>query len=899
MAPADDDARFMDLFETALRLSPEERRAHVAAACGDDPALAQEILERVAVHEAMGDFLLEPLIARDDLDVRFAPGQWVSGRFKIVREVGEGGMGTVYEALDAKLDQRCALKCAKRGFARRLPAEARSALRITHDNVCRVYGIHVVEAPGGPCDLLAMEFLDGETLAERVERAGPLPDAESRDVARQVCAGLAAAHREGVLHRDLKSNNVMLTASTNGRCRAVITDFGLARQDLGDRNGRTSRASDGPGASSYTAPELLAGEPATEASDVYSLGVVLHEMVTGRLPAGNEPGSTAPTIFNRVTTGLGRRWDRCIRRCLADRPAARPVSAAAVAAALDDRRAKTWRWAAAAVMAIATGVLTFGAFPRPGDASIRLALLPFDARNDGGDRRTAVTGGGVLHDLSDRLQRLRPSGHSFVVIPLSETLKYGVTNPEQARTTLGATHVLTGSLSRLEGNGRIRLQAAVIDARTLVTAKDMSADYVAGEIDGIPVALAGTITAAFRLKTERFDAPIGPAAYDAYSQGMFNLRSGAGGVDPAIGAFETAARLDPRSALPHAALTEAFVTKYGDTDDDMWLERARQTLAAAESRDPDLAAVRMAAGRVHRVLGMHDRAIDDYTRATELEPNNVAAWIGRARAYEAARTRAADAAQAYQRAVDLQPDYYLPHLEFAAFHQFRGNYERAEHHLLRATAIAPNLVPPYTNLGGLYADMGRYPDAERMLRRSLELEESSAALTNLGAVLNYQGRDREALTFYRQALARGQPNFVLLVNVGDSCRRAGLASEATDAYRQGLELADREVMINPSNGYARAFVAYFAARLRQGATARRELEQALHFAPEDGKVIRRAVLTFETLGERRKTLALLQKAPPAVLHELSRQPDLQSLRQDPAFQHLVRAAGKTVEGGQS
>jgi tetratricopeptide (TPR) repeat protein len=293
---------------------------------------------------------------------------------------------------------------------------------------------------------------------------------------------------------------------------------------------------------------------------------------------------------------------------------------------------------------------------------------------------------------------------------------------------------------------------------------------------------------------------------------------------------------------------------------------------------------------------MHDKAADDFSRATELEPNNVSAWVGLGRAYEAAQTRPTDAAAAYQRAVDLQPDYYLPHLEFGSFYYFRGEYDRAEQHFQRATVIAPDLVAPYTNLGGLYADLGRYADAERMLRRSLALDESSAALTNLGAVLNYQRRDAEALAYYRKALAHGPADFVLMVNIGDSCRRAGRAAEATDAYREGLTLADSEVLTDPRNGYARAFVAYFAARLGRRDRARREIEQAMRFSPQDGKVIRRAVLTYHSLGEHDRALALLETAPPAVVQELSRQPDLVDLSQHAAFQRLLeRGAPQKTE----
>jgi hypothetical protein len=153
----DDDALFMEAVEMAVRLPLGARRSRLAHAYPGNAAFVQDVMERAAWQERMGDFLLEPVIPLDSTDARFASGELVSGRFLIVREVGEGGMGVVYEAIDAKLDQRCALKCAKPGFALRLPPEARSALRITHDNVCRVYGIYTAETSRGPVDVLAME----------------------------------------------------------------------------------------------------------------------------------------------------------------------------------------------------------------------------------------------------------------------------------------------------------------------------------------------------------------------------------------------------------------------------------------------------------------------------------------------------------------------------------------------------------------------------------------------------------------------------------------------------------------------------------------------------------------------------------------------------------------------
>src|SRR5262249_52895334 len=158
-----------------------------------------------------------------------------------------------------------AIKCAKTGFQKRLPPEVRHAREIAHPNVCKIFEIHTASTPDGEIDFLAMEFLDGETLTERLRR-GRLAENAARTMGRQLCAGLAEAHRNQVIHGDLKSNNVILTAGADGGIRAVITDFGLARRP--ESSQRTSQSGEPGGTPDYMAPELWNGEKASVESDI-------------------------------------------------------------------------------------------------------------------------------------------------------------------------------------------------------------------------------------------------------------------------------------------------------------------------------------------------------------------------------------------------------------------------------------------------------------------------------------------------------------------------------------------------------------------------------------------------------------------------------------------------------
>jgi tRNA A-37 threonylcarbamoyl transferase component Bud32 len=262
---------------------------------------------------------------------RFEPGTLLGGRYRIIERLGRGGMGEVYRADDLKLGQPVALKFLPADVDRdparltQLHTEVRMARQVSHPNVCRVYDIDEVDGH----TFLSMEYVDGEDLASLLRRVGRFPENRALEIARQMCAGLAAAHERGVIHRDLKPANVMLDAS--GKVR--LTDFGLAGVA-----GESIRA----GTPAYMAPEQLAGGEVTARSDIYALGLVLYEIFTGHraLEAANlaelirkrEQSGIAPP--SAVVRELTPEIDRGIMRCLRPQPEERPASALAVAAAL-------------------------------------------------------------------------------------------------------------------------------------------------------------------------------------------------------------------------------------------------------------------------------------------------------------------------------------------------------------------------------------------------------------------------------------------------------------------------------------------------------------------------------------------------------------------------------------
>src|SRR5271169_6426168 len=265
---------------------------------------------------------------------RFLPGRLLASRYRIIALLGRGGMGEVYRAADLTLGQPVALKflpdeaARDQGLLERFKNEVRIARRVSHPNVCRVYDVGDVEGH----TFFTMEYVDGEDLASLLRRIGRLPEDKALDIARQLCAGLAAAHTKGVLHRDLKPANIML----DGRGQVVITDFGLA--GVADQiQGNEVRS----GTPAYMAPEQLAGKEVSTRSDIYSLGLVLYEVFTGKRVFGEKPAGTGsahgdrtPSRPSSVVKDLNPVIERVILRCLETEPSARPATVLSVAAAL-------------------------------------------------------------------------------------------------------------------------------------------------------------------------------------------------------------------------------------------------------------------------------------------------------------------------------------------------------------------------------------------------------------------------------------------------------------------------------------------------------------------------------------------------------------------------------------
>jgi tetratricopeptide (TPR) repeat protein/TolB-like protein len=874
-AKAQDDDLVMNLVELALARPAEEREDYLRSVCAADAELLTEVRNYVRWEERMNGFLLDPLYPHLPDERPFEPGQILDDRFRIVREVAEGGMGVVYEAVDEKLERRIAIKCAKAGFRKRLPPEVRNASEISHPNVCKIFEIHTTSTDRGEIDFLTMEFLEGETLAERLRR-GPLPEPEARTIARQLCEGLAEAHRNRVIHGDLKSNNVILTTGADGATRAVITDFGLARgPEAVQRNVQSGELAGTP---DYMAPELWKGQKASVASDLYALGVILYELASGHRPYGPEIG--LPERLTRKPPAVHPKWDRILGRCLDPDPARRFRDADEVVRAFapSHTRRRFLAIAAAVILAIATGGVTYQRATAPKE-SVRLAMLPFET-----DQNTAKLAEGLLHDTVDQLSRLKGNARTkFTVVPVADTLRKRADTTEKARALLGATHVLRATLN--QSNGNIDLHAYVTEARSGVNRKDWTAKYASGQLRYAPVALAGLVTETLRLPPLTTGVTVNAAAKQDYWNGLWYMRQNST-LDTALRLLERAVIADPASPFTHAGLAEAQWFEYFLTKDQAWLNRAKESVREAEDFDPDVAPVHRVEGYLDYAAGLYERAVAEFERAIELQSSNGTAYIWLAKAHED-NGELDQALTAFQKAIEVEPNYYRTHQNLAAFYVDRANFDEAVKHLRKAVQLAPDEPDTHFALGVGYMSSGQLGAAENELWLAIRLHETTTALHTLGVVLMDQGRDSEAISYILRALRLGPERYLWWMNLGTAYRRVKLRAESERAYRRGLELAEVEMRSNPRSGYVKSQLAFLCARLEDKGRADSEIAQALQLSPNDGNVRWMAAATYEALGRRGDALAVLSASPSEVIASVSRWPDMADLHQDSRFLQLL------------
>lgn len=842
------------VFLEALDLPDAERRAFVAAACGGDLDVARDVESLLKSDESAGSFCETPaagLLGAGVLGelapaVQLQPGTQI-GSYEITGFIGAGGMGEVYRARDARLGREVALKTvpadAVHGNAAvRLLKEARHASSLQHPNICTIH--EVGESNGVP--FIVMELLDGQTLSElQRERKPPLDDALRYGI--QIADALDHAHSRAVVHRDLKSSNVVIERGG----RAIVLDFGLAKRlPQNEQVSESMTASYGPaGTLTHMAPEVLLGGRGDARSDVWSIGVLLYQLVNGRLPfGGRTPFETSSAILGESPQPMDRRVPLALRlvidRCLVKNPDERYQRAADVRAALEailTRRAwgvvgrlliptprKGIRIAAATAVALLVIV---------GAARIRerlaattptfgtIALLPLG--NTVGRPAQDFYAAGVTDAL---IAQLGAVGDVRVISRTSamQAGASGKTSRDIAR-GLGADAVVQGTLHH--ASGMIRLDLRLIDGGTGKEVWSKRFERGSREILVLQAdatrELASAVRAGLRPgATERLTMvpAVNPDVYEAYLKGRFEWnRRTASSLQAAITHFGRALELDPTYAPAHAALADCYnqlgTVMVGTGSPREFRPRAAAEAVRALQIDANSSEAHAALGYVRHYQWQWADAEKAFLRALEINPSNALArlWyanllMSRARFDESLR-------QAYA-ARDLDPFSLIVNTNIGWILNNARGPEEAIDHLIRTVALDPAYPQARWRLAMSLAQAGRYDEAFAQLDEVLRLtNRSPSSLLLLASVSARAGRTEEARAVLRDVLGTANRQYIPPATVGSIYAALGDVETALDWFERSYEEGSNAIAylaVEPGNERIRSHPRFRSILRRTG-----------------------------------------------------------------------------------
>ncbi len=857
------------------------------------------------------------------------------GRYRIEGKIGEGRTSEVYRAWDTLIGRRVALKKIRTAAAaddtRReaLLAEARAASRVQHPAVIPVFD---VLEDGGQAYLVEA-LTDGASLRERLRR--PFSIEEALALAEECAGALEAAERMGVVHSDLKPENIFVSPSGH----AVILDFGLARvrrvggsarpaelspaaseadtsvrqldPELDTRPaGEAGKPTDAPtvdmdelvprfqgGTLSYAAPEvLLGGKPDTRA-DIFSLGIILYEMATGRHPFWRTSAAELrrsilqhrPPAPSTINPKVPASVDALILRMLEKDPERRPLSAAALLREIRRCRDRSGRRFGGRGLTI--GLIGAALLVAATGAWVARAVLPWHRSVAAGHRPLAVT---------DFVSLSPEPADRFFAVGLAESIRSRLAGQPgilvlEPNADIGSGLALDGSVQRSQDRLRITYRVVDRDRHTSLAggviegpARDLFAlqDKVVGRVAR---ALTGGQSHGFALAGEPPTA--NAEAYDQYVEGLGYLQKPRDRqeLEIAAGLFQKALALDSRFTLSLAALGETYWKEYVETKDPSLARRAEEVSIQARDQDPDRAEVHISLGHIYDGTGRPDDAIREFQRTLAIDPGQVSAMVGLALLDEK-QGDVAGADSTFARAARLRPTDWLVHAQRGAFYSRHDRLPEALECFQRVVALTPDDARGYANVGAVLQLMGRTDEAVRAYERSIAVRPNYPAYTNLATLYRSEDRLADAIRTYRTALRLDDHDYRVWGSLAASLAATPERGASTDsAYRRAIALGESELAVNPKGALTLANLAQYHAAIGEKGEARRCLTDALKLSPADPEVLVYAAAVHETLKERAFALEMVRRGVKAgcTIDRWRRDPAMRGLVADPEFQRIV------------
>jgi tetratricopeptide (TPR) repeat protein/TolB-like protein len=885
---------------------------------------------------------------------RLLLGQTLS-HYRIAEKIGGGGMGVVFKAEDTRLHRFVALKFLPLELSTdphalaRFRREAQAASALNHPHICT---IHDVGEEGGHT-FMAMELLEGETLKEAIQR-GSLSVRQVLEIARQIAEGLAAAHEKGIIHRDLKPANIFVSRAGQTK----ILDFGLAKvlpkrviEDpaITEATAEPEDALTSPGMAigtvAYMSPEQVRGEKIDARSDLFSFGVVLYEMATGRMAfPGNTCGVIFEAILNRAPVSamklrpeLPVRLEEMIRKALEKDAGVRYQHAAEICADLtrlqrdlesgrdggaaagtkvggelaSGGRARRvfGRWAYLAVLlgcALALAGAAALVFPDASRATWErlfgpalpeqknLVVLPFRSVDKEASEEAYCNG--FTETVTAKLAQI----NELQVPSALDVRTKGVATTEDARKNFGANLVLVPTWQHFQDKARINL--SLVDPKTGRQLRTETITESTSDLLHLQDQVVSKASRMLQLQLSGSSASYltahgttAPAAYDFYVQGVGYLQryERVENVENAIGLLRKAVQEDSKYAQAHAALALAYWYKYNATREGQWVEESKAAVKAAVDLDSQLPEVQLAIGNVDLRSGTLAEALTAFQRVLELDPQSAEAHLGVARTYSA-QGRFTEAERAYRDAIAASPACWDCYNSLGQFLNAHARYTEAIQNWQKVTELAPDNVWGYMNIGVAYFNLGDFARANEYFDRGLQIDPTNPDLnSNAGTMSFYLGRFEEAAAYCQKAIALRPKKYDYWGNLADAYRLIPAeASKAPETYRKAISLGEEQLRVNPSDTDVPVSLALYYARVNDRKRAFAFLERALPANPDDMDTLMNAALIHLQFGQRDEAIRWLKRAIEKgyTREQLLANPDLNSLHSDTEFSLLVRQA---------
>lgn len=876
-------------------------------------------------------------------------GQTIS-HYKILDELGEGGMGVVYQAEDLVLKRKVALKFLSKDLTRneesrkRFIQEARAASALDHTNICSIYEID--ESPDGQM-FISMAYYPGVTLRQIIEN-NQLRVEQGLEYAVQITQGIKRAHDSGIIHRDIKPENVIVTDQDEIK----ILDFGLAK--LTGETGQFTKAGTTMGTLSYMSPEQITGEVIDHRSDIFSLGAMFYELFSGRHPFKGEYQlaiiyaitSVEPPPISGEKESFPEDLDYIIRKSIHKDPEERYqqtvdllADLSAIHKNMDLQEAsgasfllpsressiirpvekepdkqisiefslRKFKYAAAFFAIICMAILFLWLSKTDGNmspeaihantipAEKHLAILSFSNIGDDPDNQAFCDG--LVETLTSNLSQLEKYQGTLWVVPASEIRKNKIASAKEALETFGINLAISGSVQRF--SERVRLTLNLIDPEKQLA---LDSEVIDEKVENLSVLQdEAVIKVAKMLNLEimpqarealKTGGTIVPGAYEFYLQGRGYLQGydKEENIDAAITLFKRALEADRNYALAYAGLGEAYLKKYGGSQEKQWIELALNNCSKAVELDDQLSEGHVTLGLIHLQKGDPQQSMEEFQRALELDPFNANAYRGLARSY-LKRGELKDAEKTYQKAIEIKPNYWGGYYDLGIFYTRQGEYEDAARQFRHVIELAPLNAKGYRNLGSVYFYLDRRAEAILMFEKALEISPSYSVYSNLATLYFYQGDYKDAARMYEKALEINGKDYRVWGYLALANRWFPEKKEdAIDAYQHAIALIEEKLKINPNNPTILATLAGYYEGIGEDQKALSILQKVETMVVDDVKDQFLIGQNYELLGKREKALKWIENAfaQGYALKDMEHIPELDGLRADSRFQELIK-----------